>query len=205
MIERQTAKKVRISSLMGGTWVKKEGMEPSFITTEYGEQVSRARVMGTIVGKFVAEDEAFASITLDDGTDTMRAKTFKQVQPLDTVNQGELVDVIGKVREWNGEVYMIPEVVLKVDDPNIELLRRLEIAEKLQAMGAHPAAAPAAAAPDGLREDVLKLISTEPEGISYDALLKKIEKPEPAVEKVINNLLGEGVCYEPTPGKIKKI
>lgn len=198
MIERQTAKKVAISSLTRGQWVKNEGMDPSFVVTASGEKVARARVMGTVVGKFVAEDQTFASLTLDDSTDTIRAKIFKGVKPLDTVAVGELVDVIGKVREYNGEVYLIPEVVCKIENPNLELLRRGELLAK----GGEP---PLEGAGDQLRKKILSLIEGDKEGVTYDMILKKADVPEEEVEKVINDLLGEGVCYEPSPGKIRKI
>jgi RPA family protein len=200
MIERQTAKKVSIFSLTHGKWVKKEGMEPSYIVTDYGEEVARARVLGTVVGKFVSEDENFASLTLDDGTDTIRAKTFKTAKPLDTVNEGDLVDVIGKVREWNGEIYIIPEIVHKVD-PNTELLRRLEIASKSRSFtsGRQPAEK------EDLRKKILEIVGKEKDGISYDLLIQKSGKGEKEVEKVVNDILAEGICYEPTPGKIKRI
>jgi len=202
MIERQTAKKVRISSLNEGEWVKKEGMEPSFIVTPQGEKVARARILGTVMGKFVSEDESFASATLDDGSDTIRAKTFKTVKPLDTVAVGDLVDVIGKVREWNGEIYIIPEVVYKVENPNIELLRRLEIAAKPQEAETGEIHVDQT---EDLRKELLQIIESSAEGISYDSLIQKSGRKEQEVEKIINDLLAEGVCYEPTPGKIKKI
>ncbi|MBI4020682.1 MAG: hypothetical protein HY369_00395 [Candidatus Aenigmarchaeota archaeon] len=197
MIERQTAKKVAIASLMKGTWEKHEGMNPSFVVTPAGERVSRARILATVTGKFMAEDGAFASITLDDATDTIRAKTFKTVKPLDEVAVGDLVDVIGKVKEYNGEVYLIPEVVAKIADPNLELLRRLEI----RALAAAEPAAPK----EDLRKKLLEAIGKSKDGITFDALLKAAGEPEAAVEKVVNDLLAEGVCYEPSPGKIKKI
>ncbi|MBL7160321.1 MAG: hypothetical protein ISS93_00520 [Candidatus Aenigmarchaeota archaeon] len=200
--ERQTAKKVSISLLTHGEWVKKEGMEPSFVVTASGENISRARIMATVMAKFVAEDEAFASITLDDSTDTIRAKTFKTAKPIDTVAIGDIVDVIGKVREWNDEIYLIPEVVCAVKDPNIELLRKLELASKGGSEAPQMAAAPKN---DGLREKVLGIIGKEKEGISYDTLIKEAGGNEQDVEKVINDVLAEGICYEPSPGKIKKI
>lgn len=204
MIERQTARKVRIASLTQGKWMKQEGMDPSFVVTPQGEKVARARVLGTVVGRFIAEDATFASVTLDDGTDTLRAKTFKTAKPLDTANVGDILDVIGKVREWNGEIYMIPEVVSKVENPNIELLRRLEIAEKLKDFDAGEVKSEEQEKED-IRQEVLLVIEKEKAGISYDALLKAIKRKEQDVEKVINDLLSEGVCYEPTPGKIRKI
>lgn len=201
MIERQTAKKTDIASLTKGTWVKKEGMEPSYIETGHGERVSRARILGTIVGKFVAEDGNFASVTLDDHTDTLRLKTFKTTKPLDSVEVGQIVDAIGKIREWNGEIYMIPEVVCPVD-PNMELLRKVEIAAKIKEM---PSKEEVQEDKEDLRTKILNSIGKEKDGISYDALLKEAGADEEASEKVINDLLAEGVCYEPTPGKIKKI
>lgn len=201
MIERQTAKKTDIASLTKGTWVKKEGMEPSYIETGHGERVSRARILGTIVGKFVAEDGNFASVTLDDHTDTLRLKTFKTAKPLDSVEVGQIVDAIGKIREWNGEIYMIPEVVCPVD-PNMELLRKVEIAAKIKEM---PSKEEVQEDKEDLRTKILNSIGKEKDGISYDALLKEAGADEEASEKVINDLLAEGVCYEPTPGKIKKI
>lgn len=201
MFQRQTAKKVKIASLTSGTWEKHEGMNPSFVVTSYGDKVARARVMATVVAKFVAEDQMFASLTLDDSTDTLRAKTFKTVQPIGDVQVGELVDVIGKVREYNGEIYMIPEIVARVEDPNLELLRRVDIAQAIKAMGGEVTPEKK----EELRKPVLEAIESEKDGMTYEALLKKVGKPEPAVEKVVNDLLAEGVCYEPTPGKIRKI
>ena len=134
-IQRMTAKKVRIYDIINGKWVKKEGMEPSYVETNYGDQLSRVRIMGTIVSKFIAEDGNFASITVDDATDTIRAKTFKTIKPVDTVEIGDIVDVIGKVREYNEEIYLIPEIILKMTDPNMELLRKLEVKASLKNFG----------------------------------------------------------------------
>jgi RPA family protein len=219
---RQPARKVRILDLMGGTWVKKEGMEPSFVTTPYGEDVARARILGTVVAKFVSEDGNFGSLTLDDGSDTMRAKCFKELDPLEKAEIGDLVDVIGKVREYNEEVYLMPETILKVE-PNWELLRRLELIRKLRgfkkpAQPAGPAKeapqqAPGEKAqePDGgkdsgaLRKKILKMIESRDEGMEFREIMEKAGAPEPQVEAVLNDILSEGICYEPTPGKIRKI
>jgi len=153
----------------------------------------------------VAEDENFASITLDDTTDTIRAKVFKTAKPLDTVELGNLVDVIGKVREWNGEIYIIPEIVHKIEDPNLELLRRLELAAKGQTPRAEGSEPEGQKEKDGLRGKVLEIIEKERNGVSYDDLIKGTGEKEEDVEKVVNEILAEGICYEPSPGKIKKI
>jgi len=205
VIERVTAKKVRISDITSGKWVKKEGMEPSFIVTNYGENISRARILCTIVSKFASEDGNFGSITIDDGTDTIRVKTFKTVKPLASLNVGDLVDVIGKVREYNGEIYIIPEIIRNVDDPNIETLRLLEIKKNLHGKVEKEPEEPKEEDKEGLRKEILTVIEGSKDGASYDDILKNVKGDEEQLESVINELLAEGICYEPTPGKIKKI
>lgn len=208
-LERMTAIKVKISDLVSGQWVKKEGMEPSFIVTKNNEKVSRARILATVVGRFISEDGNFGSLTLDDGTDTIRAKCFKELNVLQPVEIGRFVDVIGKVREYNDEIYIIPEIMRNVDDPNLELLRRLEIMQKIRKLEKQPRDAliekPPEADKEDLRKKVLDIIGSSKDGIEYGKLIEASGTPEAEVEKVINDLLAEGICYEPTPGKIRKI
>lgn len=208
-LERMTAVKVKISDLMSGQWIKKEGMEPSFVVTKNREKVSRARVLATVVGKFISEDGNFGSVTLDDGSDTIRAKCFKDLNLLQPVEIGKLVDLIGKVREYNDEIYIIPEIIRNVDDPNLELLRKLEIMHKIKNLEKQPKDTLIEKSPEGNREDlrkkVLDIIGSSQDGIEYGKLIEASGAPEAEVEKVINDLLAEGICYEPTPGKVKKI
>ncbi|KKT20450.1 MAG: hypothetical protein UW05_C0036G0002 [Candidatus Giovannonibacteria bacterium GW2011_GWC2_43_8] len=75
--KRQVATKVRIESLSSGKIIEKGGRK--FLETKYGEELSRVRVMATVVGKFISEDSKFASITLDDGTDTIRGKGWQDI------------------------------------------------------------------------------------------------------------------------------
>jgi RPA family protein len=239
MPERMTAKKVKIADIAAGEWVQQDGMEPSYVVAKTGERVSRARILATIVSKFLSEDGNFGSVTIDDGSDTMRAKCFKDMTPLQKAESGQLVDLIGKVREYNGEIYVMPEVVKQVADPNMLLLRKLELAKRsreLEKSGVHEEAAkkdaisekneagkaspsasqdkpseaggsPAVAKPagDDLRKTLLDVIGASKDGIEYAALIEKSGQPEDKVDAVVNELLAEGICYEPTPGKIRKI
>jgi RPA family protein len=249
-MQRQTAVRVRIVDIVSGEWVKKEGMEPSYIVTPGKETVSRARIVGTIVGKFDSDDGNFSSVTVDDATGVIRVKLWKDIGLLKSVKRGNLVSVIGKVREYDGEIYIVPELINNIT-PDEESLARLEVIEKIRERSgtakpaaahshtahaepkakapAHGKAAPAhASAPaaksahagagaahdkkaeapkeaQNPRKKVLALIEKNPDGIRYADLLTQSGLPEEDVENVINEILGEGVCYEPVPGKIKKI
>ena len=210
--ERQTAKKVLVSEITSGKWVKKEGMEPSFIVALAQEKVARARVLATVVGVYRSEDGNFGSVTLDDGTETIRAKAWKEMKVFEGVEVGQLVDVVGKVREYNGEIYMMPEMFVQVADPNMEILRRLEIQKRAALLKAGKIAkadeAPEQAEDEKkelIRKEVLVLLDAHPKGIAYTEVMAKVKHPEPIVEAVVNEILEEGICYEPTPGKIMKI
>ncbi len=261
-MQRQTAKKMRIVDIVSGEFVKKEGMEPSYVVTPAKENVSRARISGTVVNKYTSEDNNFASVTIDDSTATLRAKLWKEIALLQNVSAGDLVNVTGKVREYEGEIYIVPEIVRTIT-PDEESLFRLEIIEQMKNRGTvikassrgttqvpaqkvrtspqpqtapetAPApqyeaeietvslddenqkpslrttpTAPAAAQPqqegENLRTKIMNIISQNPEGIKYAELMQQAGAPEEDMEDVVNELLGEGVCYEPMPGKIKKI
>jgi RPA family protein len=128
---RLTARKTSVSEIINGKFVRKTGFESSYILTNLGRRLSRVRVLGLIVDKFISPDEKFAAVTLDDGTDTIRCKSFINIKIFDGITPGDLVDTFGKLREYNGEVYVTPEIVRKVNS-NFETLRILELHKIMQ-------------------------------------------------------------------------
>ncbi len=242
--KRMTAKKARIIDIAKGRYKPADGMIPGYVMTPFGMKVSRARIIATVVNKFVSEDKNFASVTLDDGTDTMRAKSFGSTKFFDNVNLGDSVDVIGKIRYYNDEVYMAPEIVIKITDPNFESLRRLELVKQyldwkrkkeimsealkkyepgkvMEAVKGEMSeedaeslleflSAPAAEEKKDISEDakkaVLNIITEldKGEGVAYAELMSKTGVDAETFDKVVNDLLEEGTCYEPRPGQLKK-
>lgn len=96
--------------------------------TPWGEHVTRVRIMGTVIDKFVRDDQNYATLRVDDGSETVSLRGWQEgVKALDKFKVGDTVDAIGRVREFNGEIYIIPELLIPVDDINWELVRELEI------------------------------------------------------------------------------
>ena len=124
--KRLTAKKTSTEEISKGKFVKKSGFESSYVLTDLGRKLSRVRVLGLIVDKFISQDEKYATLTIDDGKDTLRLKSFVNVKIFSGFEPGDLVDVFGKVKEYNGEIYVTPEILRKVD-ANFETLRMLEL------------------------------------------------------------------------------
>ncbi len=127
-IKRLTAKKACASEITKGKFFKKPGFESNYVLTRLGRKISRARVLGLIVDKFTGNENSYSAITIDDTSDTIRCKFFGGAKIFEGMAEGDLVDVVGKVREYNGEIYIAPEIVTKTADPNFETLRMLEIA-----------------------------------------------------------------------------
>ena len=115
--ERLTAIKMNIKQIVTGRFIKQEGFTPSYILTKLGLRLSRTRILGTVVDKFISESGKLASITLDDGSDTIRAKVFNDVTMFDNLSIGDTVDVIGRLREYQNEIYIMPEVIAKIGKP----------------------------------------------------------------------------------------
>lgn len=131
---RMPAKKIRIFDIANGKYFpgSKEDMRPSYIITPLGERISRVNIIATVTEKFLSDDGNYSSITIDDGTEAIRVKAFKETVPLLMgIEPGSLVLVIGKVKEFNGELYINGEVVKKDIDVNFESLRKLEILDKI--------------------------------------------------------------------------
>lgn len=133
MPTRLPAKKVRISDLLNGKFFygSKEEMKPAYVITPYGEKVSRVNLCGTVVEKFVSEDGNYSTVTIDDGTEAMRIKSFGISNSFENIETGDLVRVIGKVKEFNAELYVNLEAINKINDINFELLHKLEILSNL--------------------------------------------------------------------------
>lgn len=123
---RLTARKASLAEIVAGKYVKKTGFESSYILTNLGRRLTRVRVLGLIVDKYTSPDEKYATITLDDGKETIRCKSFINMKIFDGLTLGDLVDVFGKVKEYGGEIYIMPEM-LKKAEPNVETLRMLEL------------------------------------------------------------------------------
>ncbi|MFH0832622.1 MAG: OB-fold nucleic acid binding domain-containing protein [Candidatus Aenigmatarchaeota archaeon] len=243
--KRLPAIKTRVKPIIDGKFVKQEGFEPSYVITNFGLKISRARILATVVDKFLSESGKFSSVTLDDGSGTIRAKAFGSLI-FEDVSVGEIVDVIGKVKEYQEEIYILPETVSKVE-PNWELLRELEIRkseenlkknkeiileyqkqtsdlEELKNMMAAEFGIPAEVVEaivqsqekeeivdddtnKKAKDSVLKLIEEldKGDGCNYAELIEASGLAEDILDGIINDLLSEGICFEPRPGKIKKL
>lgn len=134
MIKRLPAKKVRIFDIANGKYFpgSKEELKPGYLITPFGEKISRANVIATVTEKFTNVEGTYSNVTIDDGTEAIQVRTFKDgVKLLENINPGDLILVIGKIKEYNGELYINGELARKLTDSNFEILRKSEIVSDL--------------------------------------------------------------------------
>lgn len=94
------------------------------------KEIVRVNLIATVVDKFTSDLKPYAAITLDDNTGTIRAKVFADdVFMLKDIQIGDTVLIIGLLREFNNELYVIPEII-KTLDPKWLLARKLELGKE---------------------------------------------------------------------------
>jgi len=196
--KRNVAYKLRIGDILKGTPIMAEGR---FTFLELGDKkVVRVNLLANCVDKFVQEGEKqFASLTIDDASGQLKLKAFgEDIAPLKEVIQGDTLQLIGNIREWNGEIYMIPEVIKKVDTQWL-LVRKLEIQNSRKNM-------PAGENKDSdLKNEIMKKIKEAETsgGIDISTLVMDIEASPDTINTEIKKLLEEGLIYEPRPERLR--
>ena len=130
MRKRMTAVRASISDIVNGTFGEDNGPH---VKSSYGVELRRVVIVGFVVNKFNKEanpdgGKRFMSITLDDGTDTIRVKVWGEEESalLEGVKEDILALVIGKIRKYEDEIYIVPEIVKEVTDPNYMGLHLME-------------------------------------------------------------------------------
>jgi RPA family protein len=129
--KRIPARKLAIKDVLSGAYVKGGDIEHQSGVQRDSGLVSRVDLLGTVVDKYESGKADYASIVLDDGTETIRVKGFDDAAgAVKLLAKGDICRVIGKVREDDRERFIAAEIVKRVEDPNYEVLRLLELRQK---------------------------------------------------------------------------
>ncbi|RMF90646.1 MAG: hypothetical protein D6733_03245 [Methanobacteriota archaeon] len=207
-MDERTAYKLFISDIVERKIHSEEGRLPYI---DYnGLQVSTVRVMGTVVSRH--DSERYSIITIDDSTETISVRAFgEDMELLSKIAPGDTVDVIGALREYEGENYLLPIVVYRVSDPNWEVVRKLELHIRAKKTGVRLSETPGVYVEEVVEEDlkplVLSLIERldEGDGADYNTLLKDSGLEDTRLDETLNELLSNSEIYEPKIGRFKKV
>lgn len=193
----------------------KEGEEQYsrwILSTMNGEKIYKIRINGILVDTYYSSaDEtkkAFASLTLDDGTDTIRIKAWEETADLlNTFKQGEHLEIIGRPRESDGEIYLLPDQIIKIESFDKELYIRLKKVKRYLKKGLIiPTKSEIEQVHDSKEKELIwSIISNAEETIHFDEICKKSKLDNQTVQSIINNLVDDGVIYQPQKSQFKKV
>ncbi len=219
--KRQIAYKVRIKELINGKYVKEEGWQPNYIITQDNKQISRINLIGTVVSTPSDEEINYQSITLDDGTGRISARVFEQNNLFNNINIGDVVLIIARPREYNNQIYLLPEILKKIKDNGWIKVRELELkqhpkiedtkteetklsneSEKLPNEGFQKSKTfeKEEIIEESIPDKIINFIKEKDkgEGVDFEEVLKQIND-----EKAIKELLKKGELFEIKPGRLK--
>ena len=197
--KRQVAYKVRISDILNGTFTKDE-LSAGHVKIN-NNSVSRVNIIATIV--FKSEEPSSASALIDDGTGRILLRTFEKKGIFSSIDVGDIVLLIGKIRDFNNEKYIIPEILKKINDNKWIDLRAIELKNNI--------------VESRINEEILdKVTEIINENEKIYLLIKKLDYGEGAptdevismssdkgAEKIINKLMENGDIFEIKPGRLK--
>ncbi|MBY8997334.1 MAG: hypothetical protein KGD60_06365 [Candidatus Thorarchaeota archaeon] len=219
-----TAVRASISDITNGSFSDDNGPH---VVSPFGVELRRVVIVGFVVNKFYREgDDAgkkrFESITMDDGTDTIGVKVWgeEDASILEGVKESILALVIGKVRQYNEEVYLIPEIVRELTDPNFMSLHLMErykavlnrsgisLPDTEEQQQELLPTTPSKTVSGKLANDIIAYVRLEapPEGIPLKDIMAYFEKKGQDSDKVqtkVFNLVAEGVLNEVSIGQFR--
>jgi len=128
--QRQIAYKAWIGDILKGN-LAFDGERFNFIEVAR-KKISRVNIIANVIDKYKNEDseKQYATLTLDDASGQIRVKTFGgDTKKLSDVNIGDTILIIGQLRYFNNELYIIPEIIRQLDEKWL-IVRKLELDEQ---------------------------------------------------------------------------
>ncbi len=181
MRDLRVAVKIRVVDLVTGEYVPQSEGSPAFVRTRIGD-VRRVRVLGTVVERYEREDErGFASLTVHDGSGAVRVKVWDEnVSLLKDFKKNDIVDIIGRVSYWEarGEIFIVPNLIIPIEDFNWELLRRLEIIDHYKSLGVSLELPPVPLLEKPLEEEKTKDLREKEEKLLPEDIIPEIFEKE---------------------------
>lgn len=211
---RYIAVKVPLFYISHGTYAQEDAESPHFLLAPDNTKLYRLNVMATILGKELQGN--ITNIYVDDGTGKVTVRSFEEHPGLRTLSIGDVVLVIGKVRVYNQEKYISPEIIKKVP-PSWLAVRMMELGpalEKISQLNAsvkqmervpdQAVVEEVVGAEDFLpREKITNIIRDLDSG--QGALIEDVieKSPLPSTEQLLETMLQRGDIFQIVPGRVK--
>ena len=205
------AAKVRISDIYEGRFEEVTVNGVRLFRLKTGVSTSLVRIMGVVVHSYINPDGTYAFLTIDDTTGVIDVKAWYDgvnllLTPAGEIYQaGNILDVIGRVKSRDENLYINPTLVIKVDNPNWLTVRRLEILRlRLKHLSAIALPERYKQKLDQLKSRILdEIIYKSPAGASVEDLEENLDIPAGILKRLLEELAEEGLLYVDGEGKYR--
>ena len=219
--KRATAYHIPISTLHSGTYQQsQEEYSPSHILS--GDQkISRVHLMGVIVSQD-ATAEQLSSLILDDSKGEVTVRNFDRCVINEALAIGDFVSVIGNIREYQNDRYVVGEIIKKQPSAWIKLHQHRSQKFNTPIASTATSTTESSVSPEAISLDDIPAIETKPvgaiddyttvlsyiqkqdsgEGVEVESLLSHFSLPD---ESLIEQMLKEGELFENKPGRVKSL
>ncbi|MHA2503494.1 MAG: OB-fold nucleic acid binding domain-containing protein [Candidatus Kariarchaeaceae archaeon] len=198
-----------------------------------GEDVPRVNLFGVAVDKYdgvTQNNRKFATVRLDDGTDTIQLKVWSRptedeegnivADPyllLKPISIGDMLSVIGRVREYNGEFFIDPTTVTVMDDIEWEINQRIQLiqstmdSKELNAVEDIPLVPVSnsdeltVSEDEDLKSKVMGVFEKDFELNTIEAIAQRSTLSTEVVKEIIEDLKESGEIYMPRPDRFDLI
>jgi RPA family protein len=109
---RATAIKISIVQLLQGTYIQEKEQNPNYLLTLDNQKIYRLNIIGIVIHK--EQIGTIVNLIIDDSTESIIVRSFEENKNISSINVGEIINVIGKIRIFNEEKYISPEIVKKI-------------------------------------------------------------------------------------------
>lgn len=195
---RQTAYIVQIKDLLNGIFIKESGWNPSYVVIG-GKNVSRINIIGIITE--ISEENNVQTIVIEDGTGRIPIRNFEKKSD---VSIGDAVLLIGRIRQYGKEKYVVPEVMNKNINKKWNLFWKKQVLRNKDE-------------PKNQVKEVVveEIIDNKEEKSAIEQIIEKIRELDDGTgalfeeikaisdEKTISHLLLQGEIFEIKPGRLK--
>lgn len=205
--KRQVAYKAKISSIINSSLIKDE-LSAGYIKINE-MHVSRVNIIAMLIDKpeLATSNASNFTAIIDDGTGRISLRSFESGDIFSKAEIGDTILVIGRIRDFNKEKYIIPEILKKIANFGWMNLRKKELSNASEA--ANDAESinmdfkQRAGAVSDVNSEICSLIKRldSGDGVNTDDIIKA--SGILSVEGIIKNLLESGDIFEIRPGKLK--
>jgi len=214
--DRNIAYEVIIKELLNYSYIENDEGTPNYLLAK-NKKIYRFNLLAVILE--LNQQGSILNITIDDGSGKIILRIFEENKSVKNLVIGESILIIGKLRKYNHERYISPEIIKKVDEDWLKVRSlkidknkiNIEIEENSPKLGEEEKTTKKEDIPNKeinkkelfpIKKIILLIKELDQgEGVFIEEIIEK-SKIESA-DKIIEKMLEEGEIFQNLPGKVK--